>query len=385
MSREPTTGVIVKKPGIALCLALAALSASQANAMPSPRYRIVSMTVTDLGTLGGLESIAHDVNNAGVIVGESDTAAGVRHAFAQSTGPMIDIGATMGGTSQAYGINNWNHVVGSRYLHPQTLGFRRIGAVVDFLRDPAYLGEVNTFAYAISDTGRIVGYSQIPFAEARARLWTNPTTFYDLPPPAITSSNTYAYDINSSDVVVGFDSSSTDRMKRWQWSPTGTTSSTIPVFCDLESVQKRARGINAAGRIVGYAESCDGTAQPHSLQWNGTSAYSTDRGVLPGGTQSFAEDINNLDFTTGYANKWVAMPWPFVGAYLEFAYLYHWDLGIGRVALPRPAGMSRYGACRGHALSERNASLVIRVVGYCDFPTGRRAQRWDIVVADVVY
>jgi probable HAF family extracellular repeat protein len=375
----------VKKKGIALCIALAALSVSQAIAFPSPRYRIVSITVADLGTLGGPESIAHDVNNAGVIVGESDTAAGVRHAFAQSAGPMIDIGATMGGTNWAYGINNSNHVVGARLLGPQTLGFRRIGAVVEFLRDPAYLGEVNTFAYAISDTGRIVGHSRIPFAEARARLWTNPTTFYDLPPPAATARDTFAYDINSSDVVVGYDRSGTGRMKRWQWSPTGTTTSSVPVFCDLESVQKAARGINAAGKIVGHAESCDGTAQPHSLQWSGTSTYSTDRRVLPGGTQSFSEDINNLDFMTGYANKWVAMPWPFVGAYLEFAYLYHWDLGVGWIALPRPAGMSRYGACRGHALNDRNSTNLIRVVGYCDFPTGKRAQRWDIIVEDVVY
>jgi probable HAF family extracellular repeat protein len=366
--------------------ALAATLAFQAVAVAAPRYRLVSVTVKDLGTLGGAESIAHDVNNAGFIVGEADTAAGVRHAFISSADALTDIGAAMGGMTQAHGINNFNHVVGVRHVGVESRGFSWIRGAVDFLVDPDWLDgrEVNTWPYAVSDAGRVVGNRRIPFAEAQATLWTGPRTLYDFPRPAATARNTFAYDINSSNVVVGYDSSGMGKMKRWQWSPAGVTTLDIPGFCGLESTRKRARGINAAGKIVGHSESCDGTARPHAFEWNGTSTYSLDRGTLPGGTESFAEDINNLDFTTGYANQWVSYPMPFMSGYLEFAYLYHGDLDVRWVALPRPAGVTRYGHCRGHALNERNPNNVITVVGYCDMASGRHAVRWAVVVADAL-
>src|SRR5262249_6035284 len=47
--------------------------------------------VTDLGTLGGQASLALAINDAGVVVGESDVAGGTRHAFVWQRGRMVDL------------------------------------------------------------------------------------------------------------------------------------------------------------------------------------------------------------------------------------------------------------------------------------------------------
>ena len=57
---------------------------------------------------------AYGINDAGQVVGESDTAAGAHHAFI--TGPngvgMTDLGTLGGDYSLAYGINDAGQVVG---------------------------------------------------------------------------------------------------------------------------------------------------------------------------------------------------------------------------------------------------------------------------------
>lgn len=66
----------------------------------------------DLGTLGGLNSWARGINNAGVIVGEADTAAAYVHAFKWENGTMTDLGTLGGKYSSASSVNEDGVIVG---------------------------------------------------------------------------------------------------------------------------------------------------------------------------------------------------------------------------------------------------------------------------------
>ena len=76
---------------------------------------------TDLGTLGGPNSIAYAVNDAGVVAGAADIDSEVRHACLWYHGQVSDLGALgPGATSMARAINRQGQAVGSSTLAPDT-------------------------------------------------------------------------------------------------------------------------------------------------------------------------------------------------------------------------------------------------------------------------
>ena len=70
-------------------------------------------TITPLDSLGGEQSLANDINDNDIIVGEAQTKEGKWHAFMWQSGEMIDLGTLRGEESSAQAINNLNQIVGS--------------------------------------------------------------------------------------------------------------------------------------------------------------------------------------------------------------------------------------------------------------------------------
>jgi probable HAF family extracellular repeat protein len=76
-------------------------------------------TPTDLGTLGG-HSYAHDINDSGIIVGDSYTVEGVAHAFLWDGTSLTDLNSFLDSNTveagwvlaHAYGINNQGSIIG---------------------------------------------------------------------------------------------------------------------------------------------------------------------------------------------------------------------------------------------------------------------------------
>lgn len=136
-------------------------------------------SITDLGTLGGTESGAAAINNAGQIVGDS-TVSGTHpdHAILISGGVMTDLGTLPGDTdSSAVAINNLGQVVGVSVENGPTQQLAAHGFIWNQqsgMRDLGLLaGAVNCGPTAINDAGVVVGNCLMPDGTLRPFRWIN--------------------------------------------------------------------------------------------------------------------------------------------------------------------------------------------------------------------
>jgi probable HAF family extracellular repeat protein len=111
--------------------------------------------VIRLGTLGGAQSWARAVNDAGHVVGYSEVGDGTIHAFLYADGHMTDLGTLGGSNSYAYDINECSQIVGASH---DAGGVGRATLFMDG-EAPVQLTAVGNSSWAtgINDAGQIVG------------------------------------------------------------------------------------------------------------------------------------------------------------------------------------------------------------------------------------
>ncbi|TMI62647.1 MAG: HAF repeat-containing protein [Bacteroidetes bacterium] len=152
----------------------------------------------DLGTLGGTKASAASINDFGHIVGVADNALNQQRAFLYKDGVMQDLGTLGGIASNANAINNYGEIAGRSLLSN--------GAIRAFLYkegvmyDLGTLGGAASVAFGINDKGEVVGFARIATGQAHAFLYKD-GVMYDLGTNGGTESR--AYGINNRGDVVG--------------------------------------------------------------------------------------------------------------------------------------------------------------------------------------
>jgi probable HAF family extracellular repeat protein len=183
----------------------------------------------DLGTLGGDNSVAFAVNDAGQVAGRAEISPGddTIHAFLWERGAacsacgirgtMTDLGTLGGDNSDAWDMNEYGQVVGWSEITPGDPLFRAFlweraespgcagcgarGEMID-LGTP---GSDSSESRGINNLGQIVGYFETPDDGPHAFLWEagTVTDLNDLLPPAFDWTLIYANDINDQGAIVG--------------------------------------------------------------------------------------------------------------------------------------------------------------------------------------
>lgn len=125
----------------------------------------------DLGTLGGRDSRAADINAQGRVVGSASLADGSVHAFLYREGKLEDLGTLPGGSfSAAYAINAAGLIVGAAETptHLIHAALWKDSHLVDL---GTLAGGKRSRALALNDSGEATGFSEADGTETHAFLY----------------------------------------------------------------------------------------------------------------------------------------------------------------------------------------------------------------------
>ena len=261
-----------------------------------PALAVPLYTVTDLGTLSG-NTIGSALNDNGQAVGYSDNGSAFEAFIWDSTNGIQGLGSLSAGNSRAYDINNNGQVVG--YYH-DTYDNPFIWDSTDGMQDLPEHAVGNSYARAINDSGVIAGlgttlYDPHPVYGApfmlqttHALTWDPSGTLTDIMPGEIEIG--YGYGINEAGLIVGtvsYDSTP------YIWDP-------VTGYTLLDTLGGGyfhiAFDINNNGLVVGVSTKSIPTDYAAVL-WDEFGIH--DLGVLPGGSWSFANALNDVGQVVG--------------------------------------------------------------------------------------
>jgi probable HAF family extracellular repeat protein len=150
-----------------------------------------TVTITDLGTLGGLASEGLRINDGGQVLGRSQTASGEVHVFLWTDGTMSDIGASFypldlnnAGQVAGFGYANshavlWNEgqltdlgTLGGAWSYPVGCVLFQGAPICGFGRyEPIIIDGRVRPVQAINDNGQIIGESATASGDRHGFVW----------------------------------------------------------------------------------------------------------------------------------------------------------------------------------------------------------------------
>ena len=192
--------------------------------LPVGAYSL-SAGMNSLGTLGGVQSQAFDINDSGQVVGGSHNASGNWRPFRWQNGTMTNLG-TLGGETvnsdhRAEAINSAGIVCGRSYTSG---GAKRAFVWGGSMTDLGVLtGGTESWAFGINDNDVVVGTSNITGGAYNAFIWDGANGMRNLNsliPGGSGWTLTRATDINNDGTIVGWGTNGSGNVRSFLLTPT---------------------------------------------------------------------------------------------------------------------------------------------------------------------
>jgi probable HAF family extracellular repeat protein len=178
----PGPGCDNQRPGVIVGQSYVSFTPNPASGIPTlDPFLWDNGTMTDLGNLGGTNSLALCINNRGQVIGMSTLPGDLfTHAFLWQNGRMQDLGTLGGPRSEAFWINDSGDIAGSADLPTPDLHDAVIwihGRIHDL---GTVAGDPCSRAYGINSRGQVVGGSSSCHAFVHAFVWQKGGPMMDL-------------------------------------------------------------------------------------------------------------------------------------------------------------------------------------------------------------
>lgn len=239
----------------------------------SPTLLAQGYKVTDLGTLGGIQTIARGINQAGDVTGSADLTcdACYSHAFLYKRGKLRDLGALPGATvSEGSGISGGDdegRVRVTGFSSTQPCVHSDCGPAHAFLYSNGHMLDLGTFpsgteseGFAVNSSGQVTGWADVGNAQK--------TSFQQ---------HAFLY--------------SDGKMKDLGTLPGGSSSFGVGINDGW------GRGRNNEVQITGYSSTASGF--DHAFLYS--DGIMEDLGTLPGGRSSIGNAVNQSGEVAGYS------------------------------------------------------------------------------------